>query len=297
MSVRPILAVLFCVALGAVQRTAGEESSFAGVRLSPGGLVLEFADPLDRYVVEKFSLSGAGGMAVHSSSGRLDSAVLCADWSEACTCFRFYPGIEAVFFGDDELDAAIRSTLGGARLGPTNWIYDAEVSGLLSLKHSWGSIESLEGMGALASLQSLDAAGNRIVSLLGAGALSALEELLLDGNGLTSLAGAEGLASLRVLDVSGNQLTDLAPLAGLASIEAVYADRNAVASVAFAASLLQLRTLDLSHNAVTDIAPLVQNAAQGGLGEGDVVYLAGNPIADESQVAQLRSYGVKVHYP
>ena len=100
-----------------------------------------------------------------------------------------------------------------------------------------------------------------------------------------------------MLDVSHNLLTDLTPLAGLTGLTALYADHNGIVSVAPLADLTGLTTLDLANNRITDLTPLLDNARAGGLGAGDVVYLSGNPIASESQVADLRGFGVTVYYP
>jgi len=54
--------------------------------------------------------------------------------------------------------------------------------------------------------------------------------------------------------------------------------------------------VDLSGNQITDISPLVENT---GLGEGDHVYLAGNPLsadAVDANVQQLMSRGVRVDW-
>ncbi len=139
--------------------------------------------------------------------------------------------------------------------------------------------------------------GNAIQSLGDLGACVGLQTLRLDGNGLTNLSGLELLVQLRSLDISLNDLSTLQPLAPLAQLQFLYADGNQIADISSLAGLVQLQTVDLSGNLVRDISPLLDNASRGGLGDGDSVYLAGNPLDDPGQVAALRGYGVKVIYP
>jgi len=57
-----------------------------------------------------------------------------------------------------------------------------------------------------------------------------------------------------------------------------------------------LTALDLGDNRVSDIYPLVQND---GLGEGDVVWLWGNPLSAASRntyIPELKARGVTVNY-
>jgi Leucine-rich repeat (LRR) protein len=62
------------------------------------------------------------------------------------------------------------------------------------------------------------------------------------------------------------------------------------------ANLTNLTRLDLGDNQISDIYPLVQND---GLGEGDVVYLWGNPLSYDSiniYIPELQAKGVIVYY-
>ena len=114
---------------------------------------------------------------------------------------------------------------------------------------------------------------------------------------MTNLSGLELLVQLRSLDISLNDLSTLQPLAPLAQLQFLYADGNQIVDISSLAGLVQLQTVDLSGNLVRDISPLLDNASRGGLGDGDSVYLAGNPLDDPGQVVALRGYGVKVNYP
>ena len=60
-------------------------------------------------------------------------------------------------------------------------------------------------------------------------------------------------------------------------------------------NLTNLTSLRLQNNQIEDLAPLVANT---GLSDGDVVYLAGNPLSDQArneQIPALEARGVNVH--
>ena len=60
--------------------------------------------------------------------------------------------------------------------------------------------------------------------------------------------------------------------------------------------LKNLEWLDLSYNPITDLSPLV---AHSGLGDGDLVYLEGIPLTDQSRtehIPALQARGVTVRY-
>ena len=61
-----------------------------------------------------------------------------------------------------------------------------------------------------------------------------------------------------------------------------------------------LTWLDLMANQLTDLSALVTNAAQGGLGVGDTVYLYSNPLSQFARTNQLfkltNTYHVTVYY-
>lgn len=290
------LAVLAQAGL-ALPETRAEEVEITGLSAQQGSVHLLWDRDLDRYIVEQFSLQGDAPLAVGSSTGSFDRSILVPPGASREAFYRLHPGLAAIFFRDPVLDAVIRSHLTANRAGPTNWIYDSEVAGISALRLNYLNVSGLNGLGGLAALSSLDVGGNAIQSLGDLGACSGLQTLRLDGNGLNNLSGLERLVQLRSLDISLNDLSTLQPLAPLAQLQFLYADGNQIVDISSLAGLVQLQTVDLSGNLVRDISPLLDNASRGGLGDGDSVYLAGNPLDDPGQVVALRGYGVKVNYP
>jgi len=65
--------------------------------------------------------------------------------------------------------------------------------------------------------------------------------------------------------------------------------------------LTNLTELDLRFNEIEDISPLVENSKNGGLGEGDLVWLTGNPLDLRpgsqacADIQALRENGVEVY--
>lgn len=267
------------------------------LRVTPQAVtvVVDAADP--RFVVEQFTLDGTSRLAVAASDGSGLMQVTVPAPSATAAFFRVIGGLQPVFLADPKLEAAIRGALGGGKIGPPNWLYDEDINQLSSLALSGSGLLSLAGLDGQIRLHSVDVGGNALASLEGTGAIASLEVLRADGNALTSLAGLGAAPQLVELDASHNEVQDLAPLSSIGTLRRVYLDHNRIDRLDALAGLTSLEVLDLSHNAVTDVGPLLDNAAAGGLGEGDVVYLVGNPIADESGIVALRSQGVTVIFP
>ena len=82
------------------------------------------------------------------------------------------------------------------------------------------------------------------------------------------------LIHLTELNLDGNNIADISPLAELTS-------------------LTQLR---LGHNSISDLSPLVANT---GLGNGDEIYIRGNPLSYQSihtHIPALQDRGVTVAF-
>ena len=94
------------------------------------------------------------------------------------------------------------------------------------------------------------------------------------GRNISNLTGLEHCINLTHLDLSHNQIGNISPVGNLTN----------------------LAYLQLDLNGISNISPLVQN---GGLGEGDAVYLRGNPLSWNSinvYIPALRGRGVTVVY-
>lgn len=293
--------LLLLCALGvtgaSAQVRAADAPALTGVAVEKDQFRLFWSTGLDRYIVEQFDPVTGHALAIGTSSGKVEAAATVSSVDPGIGFFRLRSGVQAIRITDDQLDKALRGAIPNPKLAPTNWLYDVDVAGLTNLSVALRGVTTLAGLADLNDLVWFDLGGNELTSLAELAACPDIQVLRVDGNQLISVAGIESLTSLLLLDVSHNQLADLSPVAALAQIEVLYADENVLTSVDFAAGLLNLRILDLSGNQITSIAPLLANAQAGGLGTGDEVYLGGNPLADEGEVATLRGYGVTVHFP
>ncbi len=104
--------------------------------------------------------------------------------------------------------------------------------------------------------------------------LAGLTSLSASGRNISNLTGLERCTDLTHLDLSYNEIGNVAPLA----------------------NLINLAYLQLDLNQVGNISSLVQNE---GLGEGDAVYLRGNPLSWNSvnvYIPELRARDVTVVY-
>ena len=98
--------------------------------------------------------------------------------------------------------------------------------------------------------------------------------LVATGTNIRNLTGLESATNLIGLDLLSNAISDISAVAGLT----------------------HLRWLDFSTNNISDISPLIVNT---GLGNGDTVYVGGNPLSYLSihtYIPILQSRGVRVYF-
>ena len=104
------------------------------------------------------------------------------------------------------------------------------------------------------------------------------------------------LAGLTSLSASGRNISNLTGLERCTDLTHLYLSYNEIGNVAPLANLINLAYLQLDLNQVGNISSLVQNE---GLGEGDAVYLRGNPLSWNSvnvYIPELRARDVTVVY-
>lgn len=130
---------------------------------------------------------------------------------------------------------------------------------LRSLNASFNDIADLRPLAAVPSLEVLTLEGNAIASLQGLGSLTALTSLDLGQNQLRDGAlrraapALAGLTALTQLSLEGNGLTDLAPLLALPALMELYLGNNRLTQLGAVATLKglpRLIILDCSGNAV-----------------------------------------------
>lgn len=159
---------------------------------------------------------------------------------------------------------------------PTNQIYDVDLAGISGM--------TLPG---------------QEVTIAELGEFANLDKLSFAGSGLTTLGDLSSLSSLTWLNLSSNQLNSVTGLSVLTDLEALNLEQNQIANLSGIESLTHLRWLDLENNQITDLSLVVSNAVSGGLGEGDELWVRGNPLgaAATDQILMLETnYNVRVVY-
>jgi hypothetical protein len=233
-------------------------------------------------IADRFIVVGAAGLDGLLSNG------LCVASATAATTnsisfpynadsgfFRVLLNIAAVDgISSPELVDAIKEQSTAAL--PTNRIYDVETAAIVGLTLP-GQSFSVDELVSVTNLQALSLADSGLTAI---GDLSFLEDLVW-------------------LNLSSNLLTDLSGLGALTSLEALDLQHNLISDLSGIESLIHLRWLDLEYNQITDLAPVVTNAASGGLGNGDELWLRGNPLSAvaTNQIHTLETnYNVRVVY-
>lgn len=124
--------------------------------------------------------------------------------------------------------------------------------------------------------------------------LRQLYSLVLRSCQITDITPLTNLSKLNSLVLSNNNITDISPLAGFIHLNWLRLCDNQIVDISALENLTELTVLALYDNNITDILPLVNN---NGLGEGDSVYLSGDPQSETSisvYIAVLRERGVWV---
>jgi hypothetical protein len=134
-----------------------------------------------------------------------------------------------------------------------NWTYVYQAKDLSCFNKG---LQSLEGIGQLTALNSLDLSNNPIKNFDVLSDLSALKTLFLNSTSFTDVGVLSNLTSLTDLFLEGNQITDITPLSHLRSLAQLYLEGNQITDITPLSHLISLSTLYLADNQITDIAPL-----------------------------------------
>ena len=140
----------------------------------------------------------------------------------------------------------------------------------------------------------LSATNKNITNLTGLETATNLQNLMLVGNNITDLSPLARLTRLRRLDLASSSISDISLLAGLPKLGYLNLEDNSISDISPLAGLTQLGYLNLEDNSISDISPLVENTR---LGDGDEVYIKGNPLSVLSfntHIPTLQSRGVIV---
>ena len=151
------------------------------------------------------------------------------------------------------------------------------LAGLTNLTELWlgfNLIADISPLAGLTNLTWLDLTGNSVSNIAPVASLTKLTHLDLDGNTFSDISAVAGLTNLTFLDIWGTPISDISPVAGLTN----------------------LTVLGLGYNSISDLSPLIENT---GLGNGNEVYVRGNPLSYLSihtHIPILQSRGVTVEF-
>ena len=171
---------------------------------------------------------------------------------------------------------------------------NANISDLTGLEHAtnltglWLGDKEVEGKGWINS--------NSIKDLSPLGKLTDLTWLNLSQNNITDLSPLAELTNLTWLDIGGNNLSNISPISGLTNLTALRLWRNNISDISPVTGLIHLTELNFHSNNISDISPIVANT---GLGNGDEIYVQGNPLSYQSiytYISILQSRGVTVEF-
>jgi Leucine-rich repeat (LRR) protein len=177
----------------------------------------------------------------------------------------------------------------------------SELSSLKVLYLYNNEISNLYPLMNLTNLENLVLDNNGVVDIMPLANLKKLTMLYLNDNDIKNVTALGVLVNLRTLFLENNEIYSIGALAGLTNLTELYLGYNSIIDISALSGLLQLDTLYLNHNLIESISALVTNAKSelGGLGEGDLVYLVGNPLDNpeaQSDIADLQSRGIYVYW-
>lgn len=155
-------------------------------------------------------------------------------------------------------------------------------------------VTDLTPVSGLTSLRVLNVGYNGLSDISPLASLLHLDTLQLASNAIEDLSALAGLDSLSELDLSTNVIWNTAPLAGKTTIRHLALDNNQIVFVNPLYNMTGLDRIRLFNNLIEDLLPLAYNS---GLGTGDTLWLAGNPLSaatTDSLITVLRDRGVTV---
>ena len=158
------------------------------------------------------------------------------------------------------------------------------------------SVKDLSPLTNLTQLTRLKLWGNSVSDLSPLSGLTNLTKLWLGNNHLSDISPVLGLINLTGLGLEGNRISDISALSSLTQLKKLWLGSNSISDISALSSLTQLTELQLDRNNITDLSPLVANT---GLGEGDTVYVRGNPLSYTSiktHIPALQSRGAKIEF-
>ena len=280
---------LFSEALEPLTKISGDNLQGLPNTPLPAPFVVELRDLNDgsarRGVPVTFTVTEGGGTlsverAKTNHAGRAESMLTLGPNLETNTVEVYAEGHTVTFnavvgapvdIPDTNLRAAIEDALDKS---PGTPIAPAEIATLTHLEARNANISDLTGLEHATNLTFLDISDNRI----------------------SDISPVAGLINLTLLDLDGNALSDISPVAGLTNLTFLDIWRTPISDISPIVGLINLTVLGLGYNSISDLSPLIANTE---LGEGDKIYVRGNPLSYQSihtHIPTLQSRGVTVEF-
>ena len=185
-------------------------------------------------------------------------------------------------------------------LGGGNRVEDvshlSRLTAMKTLQLASNGITHVSALSGMKDLEYLGLSHNRIVDVSPLSGMTALTELNLNGNEISSVSPLSGMTALTRLDARNNEISSVSALSGMTVLVWLDLSRNRISNVSPLSGLTSLERLVIDDNEISDIGPLVSNR---GLGDGDLVFLSGNPLSDLSRMTHipaLEARGVSVSF-
>ena len=194
---------------------------------------------------------------------------------------------------DPNLRAAIETAL---RVSPGTPIVSSEMETLIRLEARDANIRNLTGLEHATNLKDLRLDRNAISDISMLAGLTDLTGLGLDENSISDISTLAGLTNLTNLLIGGNNISDISTLAGLTNLRGLSLYNTNISDISAITELTALTRLWFDWNNISDLSPLVANT---GLGNGDEIYVRGNPLSYLSihtHIPTLQSRGVTVEF-
>ena len=170
------------------------------------------------------------------------------------------------------------------------------LTNLTELYLSDSSISDISPLAGLNNLTELSLGFNSIFDISPLAGLNNLTELFLADNSIADISPLAGLNNLTELFLANNSIADISPLAGLNNLTRLSLDYNSISDISALSGLINLIWLSLLGNSISDLSPLVANT---GLGQGDAIFVNGNPLNNASintHIPALQRRGVRVDF-
>ncbi len=184
------------------------------------------------------------------------------------------------------------------------YLHNNEISDLTPVENLTGlrvlylyenSIQDVSYLSGLVNLTSLILDYNLIENVSPLAGLTQLSTLYLNNNSISDVSALRDLENLTTLILDTNRISDIAPLLKLKKLSYLNLGFNSISDITALEGMTDLSVVYLNNNIINSISALVKNSGEGGLSDGDVLYLTYNPLEGENvekDVASLQEKGV-----